>query len=106
MAIRVTCENGHDLKVKEKYAGREGICPHCKAKVKVPERQAISDTSIMAILGAAEGPPSQVASESHGPPQSPRTKSCPRCQTLVSKAYRACPKCSLYLPLVLGRQAT
>ena len=105
MAIRVSCENGHPLKVKEKYAGQTGICPHCKARVEVPSRTPISDTSIMAILGEA------ALTEPHAstPPadsQSPRTKSCPRCQTLVSKSYRACPKCALYLPLVLGRQAT
>ena len=36
MGIRVTCENGHRFKVKEKYAGKTGRCPNCKARVEVP----------------------------------------------------------------------
>ncbi len=105
MAIRVICENGHALKVKEKYAGQVGICPHCECKVAIPARSPISDTSIMAILGQTD-PGEQRTAVPQVESESPRTKNCPRCQTLVAKTYRACPKCALYLPLVLGRQAT
>ena len=31
MSIRVVCSNGHTLNVKEKYAGKTGLCPKCKA---------------------------------------------------------------------------
>ena len=36
MGIRVTCDNGHRFKVKEKYSGKTGKCPKCKARVQVP----------------------------------------------------------------------
>jgi len=36
MGIRVTCPNGHNLKVKDTQAGRRGICPECGAKFKIP----------------------------------------------------------------------
>lgn len=106
MAIRVVCENGHELKVKEKYAGKTGVCPHCNVKVSVPERSAISDTSIMAILGTMEPAAHDSKVLRQEPFRSANDRSCPRCQTPVSKSYRACPKCALYLPLNLGRQAT
>jgi len=106
MSIRVVCENGHELKVKDKYAGKVGICPHCEVRVSVPEQSPISDTSILAILGSPDPAASDSKTLRGGPLRSPTNRNCPRCQTPVSKAYRACPKCALYLPLNLGRQAT
>ncbi len=35
MGIRVECPNGHVFKVKDKYAGKKGVCPHCKGHVVV-----------------------------------------------------------------------
>ncbi len=35
MGIRVECPNGHVFKVKDKYAGKKGLCPHCKGQVQV-----------------------------------------------------------------------
>jgi hypothetical protein len=35
MGIRVECPNGHVFKVKDKYAGKKGLCPHCKGQVTV-----------------------------------------------------------------------
>jgi hypothetical protein len=42
MGIRVECPNGHVFKVKDKYAGKKGLCPHCKGQVQVvvPESTA------------------------------------------------------------------
>jgi hypothetical protein len=36
MAIEVTCPNGHKLQIKEKYAGKSGLCPRCQARIDVP----------------------------------------------------------------------
>ena len=33
MGIRVECPNGHVFKVKDKYAGKKGLCPHCEGQV-------------------------------------------------------------------------
>lgn len=35
MGISVTCPNGHEFKVKDKYAGKKGLCPFCPGQVKV-----------------------------------------------------------------------
>jgi hypothetical protein len=33
MGIQVKCPNGHTFKVKDKYAGKKGLCPHCEGQV-------------------------------------------------------------------------
>lgn len=35
MTIAVTCPTGHLLRLKDKYAGLSGFCPHCSARVDV-----------------------------------------------------------------------
>ena len=54
MAIRVVCPNGHLLKVKDRYAGRDGRCPICRAPIKIPDPKAeyagLEHQSIMDIL--------------------------------------------------------
>jgi hypothetical protein len=35
MGIAVTCPNGHHFSVKDKYAGKKGICPYCEGQVVV-----------------------------------------------------------------------
>ena len=37
MSIQVVCPNGHVLKVSDDYAGKMGLCPVCKARIKVPQ---------------------------------------------------------------------
>ncbi|MBL9163191.1 MAG: hypothetical protein JNL18_10690 [Planctomycetaceae bacterium] len=35
MGIPVHCPNGHHFSVKDKYAGKKGICPYCEGQVVV-----------------------------------------------------------------------
>lgn len=35
MGIRVECPHGHVFKVKDKYAGKKGLCPRCPTQVQV-----------------------------------------------------------------------
>ena len=42
MGILVQCPNGHEFKVKDKYAGKKGICPFCKGQVVVRVPDALS----------------------------------------------------------------
>lgn len=35
MGIPVECPNGHHFKVKDKYAGKKGLCPKCTGEVPV-----------------------------------------------------------------------
>ena len=40
MGIRVECPHGHVFKVKDKYAGKKGLCPHCVGQqvvIRVPD---------------------------------------------------------------------
>jgi len=47
MGIRVECPHGHIFKVKDKYAGKKGLCPHCEGQVivQVPDALTASETS-------------------------------------------------------------
>ena len=38
MGIRFYCPNGHKLNVKEKLAGKRGICPQCGVKLLIPPK--------------------------------------------------------------------
>src|SRR5580704_10488730 len=57
MGINAKCANGHVLRVKDEFAGKSGLCPHCRGRVFVPmpvhslEKARISDDEIMGLLG-------------------------------------------------------
>jgi hypothetical protein len=42
MGIPVTCRNGHHFSVKDKYAGKKGLCPYCDGQVEVRVPDALS----------------------------------------------------------------
>lgn len=47
MGIRVECPNGHIFKVKDKYAGKKGLCPHCVGQqvvIRVPDMTTSGET--------------------------------------------------------------
>lgn len=46
MGIQVECPHGHKFKVKDKYAGKRGLCPHCadQVVVQVPDLETSSAT--------------------------------------------------------------
>ena len=50
MGIRVECPNGHVFKVKDKYAGKKGLCPHCEGQVIVLVPDALTAMSGSDIL--------------------------------------------------------
>lgn len=56
MGIPVTCPNGHEFKVKDKYAGKKGLCPYCKGQVavRVPDATTSESLSKSAYRAAAE----------------------------------------------------
>ncbi|HUT10882.1 MAG TPA: hypothetical protein VMY42_10320 [Thermoguttaceae bacterium] len=109
MSIRVTCPNGHALVVNDSFAGKAGLCPQCKARVRVPEPadDDLSEDLIMSILGPhkasppkpfsapEELPPSEPASG--GDKSSPPKKSCHKCNREISAAIHICPFCHTYI---------
>lgn len=50
MGIRVECPNGHVFKVKDKYAGKKGLCPHCEGQVIVHVPDALSSLDPNEVL--------------------------------------------------------
>jgi hypothetical protein len=61
MSLQVTCPNGHNFAVADKFAGKRGKCPHCQAPIEVP---AIAVAEVV----AAEPIPPPIASASTPPP--------------------------------------
>jgi uncharacterized paraquat-inducible protein A len=125
MAVTATCPNGHVLKVKDEYAGKSGLCPHCHARVFVPmpihanEKARISDDEIMGLLGeprkvAPEPGPSPAdhvldsGKKEAGQAESAisllgssvlrKQKICPQCSYAASPAFTHCPRCGTPLP--------
>jgi hypothetical protein len=69
MGIRVECPNGHIFKVKDKYAGKKGLCPHCEGQVlvQVPDALTASETSNQLQREAIQR---RQAAQHHAPHQS------------------------------------
>jgi hypothetical protein len=124
MSIQVVCPNGHVLKVTDDWAGKKGLCPVCKARVKVPtpSDEQLSEDTILSILGkydpskswkklsdvsdlaAAETPKALRGKGSaeedtegavDGP--SPPKRSCPQCNQEIVAGIRICPHCHTYI---------
>ncbi len=113
MVIQVTCPNGHTLKVSDDMAGKTGLCPVCKAKVKVPatQKEALTEDAILAILSSGEDssaeratdtsdldPLAEMAKARRTPegPAAPR-KTCPRCHAIIPGGMKICPNCKTYV---------
>ena len=106
MSVRVVCPNGHALRVQDSSAGKTGLCPVCKALVKVPElsSQPVSEDAILSFLGPQPAKSSQVApaaertvvkSTAEGP--MPPKKSCERCNQEILATTHVCPYCHTYV---------
>lgn len=107
MSIRVVCPNGHPLRVQDSSAGKTGLCPVCKALVKVPEPanyQPVSEDDVLGFLGPqpVKGPHSPSPVE-HGPARPgvegplPPKKSCERCNQEILATTHVCPYCHTYV---------
>ena len=105
MSIQVVCPNGHTLRAQDSLAGKSGLCPVCKAPVKVPQadKREVSEEAILDYLGPqpsgqgrrAEGAsvPARAAAEGHVPPK----KSCGRCNREIPARTHVCPHCHAYI---------
>lgn len=104
MAIRVQCPNGHVLKVPDNFAGRVGVCPKCKAKVRVPRAgpQTLSEDAIVDLIDTAEGHSGSAepeAAESLGgaSPLREPMKGCDQCGRPIPALLHICPHCHTYI---------
>jgi RNA polymerase subunit RPABC4/transcription elongation factor Spt4 len=106
MSIRVVCPNGHSLKVPDSFAGKAGLCPVCKARVKVPRAgdPQLSEDAILGILGPHEseeggGRAPAKPAEPKAPVETPLPpkKSCERCNREIAANVHICPYCHTYI---------
>ena len=116
MGIPVTCPNGHEFKVKDRYAGKKGLCPYCKGQVAVRVPAASTDDiSQAAYRVAAEEHGASVAAttdssvfDDHGDTSDP-SASCSlmsssvmrhnikcKCGESVPMWFAKCPKCGIF----------
>jgi hypothetical protein len=120
MGIRVECPNGHVFKVKDKYAGKKGLCPHCEGQVivivpdaltaheasDVLQREAIqrrqakqrqSDSHVFDDPNEAVAAPSSGTSGSLLGSSVIRHNIKCKCGEHVPMWYARCPACGQYL---------
>jgi hypothetical protein len=124
MGIQVECPNGHVFKVKDKYAGKKGLCPHCEGQVLVQVPDALTKTQSSDVLqqeqirrrqaaqhhaGSSSGshvfddPADHMAAASSGTSGSLLGSSVIRhnikckCGQHVPMWYARCPACGAYL---------
>lgn len=105
MSIELTCPQGHKLKVKDRYAGKMGLCPHCGSRVRVP---GVSEQEILRLLACDDlieddhlG--SKVVQPAASMPETMPvrlplggSKACPRCKKDVRASFDLCPHCGMY----------
>lgn len=120
MGITVECPHGHIFKVKDKYAGRKGLCPRCPGQVvvQVPDllsskqaqegyRKAIADEVRASNPSPAEQAASVLDDALHDDASSSGSLlgssvirhhvKC-RCGQAVPMWYAKCPSCGNYMP--------
>ncbi len=103
MAIRVVCPNGHGLKVPDDFAGKVGMCPICKSRVRVPRTRTpdLSEEAILGLIGPVEGEGSAGAGRSAGEDAaegvSSGFKACDRCNREIPAHLHICPHCHTYI---------
>ena len=118
MGIAVTCPNGHEFKVKDKYAGKKGLCPFCKGQVSVRVPDAVSSENLQRAArrvaaqehgaGAAAADSSSVFDDQLAQGSSAsgsligssvirHNVKC-QCGERVPMWFARCPKCGQYMP--------
>lgn len=115
MGITVQCPNGHVFKVKDKYAGKKGLCPLCEGQVVVQVPDLMSTTTD--TIKHTTGKPSSYqdtgsSSIFEDQANSANTTSsgsllsnsviqhrvvCPHCGEKAPMWYARCPACGDYL---------
>ena len=105
MSIPVTCPNGHKHKVKDRFAGKIGLCPDCRAPIRVPRRT--SEEVIMDILQPNESGLLGVGLDVPEPDEDDedfgdirfrraRHKLCRKCRGKMPADACVCPNCRAY----------
>ena len=119
MGIQVECPNGHVFRVKDKYSGVKGLCPHCEGQVVVQVRDVLLATETnqayrQAIVNQhrAEHPVAGSDSSVFDHPQEELSDTkkgllgssvirhrvkCSRCGEAIPMWFAKCPSCGDFL---------
>ena len=108
MGIKVTCPNGHTIKVKDYFAGKTGLCPTCKARMAVPNvpRGELSEDAILGILDGYPSKRQESVDSSHEASGDPvqqyvasksTKKKCQNCRREIATETHICPHCHTYI---------
>jgi anti-sigma B factor antagonist len=99
MSICVRCPNGHVVRVKEEYAGKNGLCPHCRAKMHVPLLERPSGELRATGEFVHQDPHhNRAVSVSATPfPTRKKPRLCIGCGNIVSQSFAVCPRCGTRL---------
>ena len=121
MGIPVTCPHGHHFSVKDKYAGKKGMCPYCEGQVLVRVPDVLSSQEIQKAVTRAvrderkgtmpslndssvlDGMPDGKSGGSTGSSSSMLGSSVVRhnirckCGESVPMWFAKCPKCGVFL---------
>jgi hypothetical protein len=107
MSIQVVCPNGHPLKVQDSAAGKLGLCPVCKARVKVPQpdTRQVSEDTILDFLGPhkhepapGEGmAPADALTLPFNEGEPVPSNRCRRCNREMAPSIHVCPYCHTYI---------
>lgn len=120
MGIQVKCPHGHTFKVKDKYAGKRGLCPHCTEQVVVEVPDATTSKEMKEAyrqaMQAEKHSPQSVDTGSNSifddvPQQQDSSTSgsllgssviqhnvkCSFCKSSVPMWYAKCPSCGNFL---------
>ncbi|HMO85431.1 MAG TPA: hypothetical protein PKC18_10980 [Lacipirellulaceae bacterium] len=119
MGIPVTCPHGHHFSVKDKYAGKKGLCPYCEGQVMVRVPDALSSQGMRqavtrAVRDERKGPMPSLSDSSvlDGMPEENASPSSSgsfmsssvvrhnvrcKCGESVPMWFAKCPKCGTFI---------
>lgn len=115
MGIEITCPNGHQLQIKEKYAGKAGLCPKCHAAIQVPALipSSIDDlidlvprapaTKVAAFDPAADDDDDDDPMPTRAAHSPSRTGDSLLSSSSLVKHQKVCPKCFQVAPIWFAR---
>ena len=95
MGIRVECSNGHVFNVKDKYAGKKGLCPRCKAVVHVPETVESFSHNVL-DAASPDGGAASSSSLLSGSAIRHHKRECVKCGAMVPYWHAKCGNCGAY----------
>jgi anti-sigma B factor antagonist len=101
MNFKIHCPNGHSVLVKEEFAGKTGLCPQCRAKIRVPAVGQQADGLCPSDEFVHQDPrhdrPSSTNLSATPFPAQKKARLCLGCGKSVSQSFTACPRCGTRL---------